>query len=127
MRVFLIGVLLLLLTGCVSTHMKQYIGKDIREVILDSGPPLNAMNMGSGVRAFQFTWGGGSYTMPSTTTTQGTVTTYGNSAWLSANSITTGGGTIHSEGCIISYLATWNSDRETWIVKDIRYPDRLVC
>jgi len=56
MRTILAVVLLLLLSGCVSTHMKQYMGMDIREVILDSGPPLNAMDMGGGVRAFQFRW-----------------------------------------------------------------------
>jgi len=127
MRTILAVVLLLLLSGCVSTHMKQYMGMDIREVILDSGPPLNAMDMGGGVRAFQFRWGGGTYSMPSTTTTQGSITSYGNSAWLSASSITTGGGVVHSEGCLISYMTTWNSTQKTWIVNGIRYPKRLVC
>ena len=123
MRTTFIVVLLLFLSGCVSTHMKQYIGMDIREVILDSGPPLNAMDMGGGVRAFQFRWGGGS--IPSITTTDGTITSYGNSAWLSSTSITIGGGI--SEGCLISYMTTWNSVRQTWVVTDIRYPKRLLC
>lgn len=79
MRAIFIAVLFVILSGCVSTHMKQYIGRDIREVILDDGPPVNAMDMGNGVRAFQFRIGGGTYRLPSTTTTSGTLTGYGNS------------------------------------------------
>lgn len=127
MRTAFIVVLLLFLSGCVSTHMKQYIGKDIREVILDSGPPLNAMDMEGRIRAFQFRWGGGAYSVPSTTQTSGTISSYGNSAWLSSTSITTGGGVVHSEGCLISYLTRWDGSRQTWVVTDIRYPKRLVC
>jgi hypothetical protein len=116
-----------LVTGCVSTEMKSYIGKDIREVILVNGPPFNAMDMGDEVRAFQFRWGGGSFTVPQTTRTTGNVTFYGNSAWLNARSITTGGNTFHSEGCIISYLTEWSARSEGWIVTDYRYPKQLVC
>lgn len=122
--IFLVSALLL---GCVSTHMKQYLGKDIREVVLDSGPPVNALDMGEGVRAFQFRWGGGTYRVPTTTTTTGNVNTYGNSAWFNSTSITSGGGVIHSEGCLISYLTEWDDALKTWIVKDIRYPKRLAC
>ena len=127
MRVTFIAVLLVILSGCVSNHMKQYIGRDIREVILDDGPPINAMDMSNGVRAFQFRIGGGTYSPPSTTTTNGTFTGYGNSAWLNATSITTGGGTYHSEGCLVSYMTTWDKSRQTWIVNGIRYPKGLVC
>jgi len=127
MRTTLLAMILALLCGCVSTHMKQYVGKDIREVILDSGPPINAMDMGDGVRAFQFRWGGGTYSVPQTTTTNGTVSIYGNTAWLNSSSITSGGGTFHSEGCLISYLTTWSDSHQSWIVSSIRYPKRLVC
>ena len=127
MRSTFFVVILLLTSGCVSNHMKQYIGKDIREVILDSGPPVSAMDMGDGLRAFQFRWGGGTYSIPSTTKTSGTITAFGNSAWLSSTSITTGGGVIHSEGCLITYMTKWDSARTTWVVTDIRYPKQLVC
>ena len=127
MKVAFIALLSVLLLGCVSTHMKQYLGKDIREVVLDSGPPLNAMDMEGGVRAFQFRWGGGTYRVPTTTTTTGSVSTSGNSAWFNSTSITSGGGVVHSRGCLISYLTEWDDVRETWIVRDIRYPKRLVC
>lgn len=62
---------LALLSGCASTHMAQYVDKDIREVILDSGPPINVMDMGQGVRAFQFRWGGGTFVVPQLPTATG--------------------------------------------------------
>ena len=36
--------------GCVSTHMKQYLGKDARYVAVDSGPPVNVFDMPDGRR-----------------------------------------------------------------------------
>lgn len=117
----------LLASGCVSTEMKSFVGKDIREVILVNGPPINAMDMGDGVRAFQFKWGGGSFTVPQTSRTSGNVTMIGNTAWLDSTTITTGGGTFRSDGCIISYLTKWDKAREGWIVTGYRYPKQLVC
>src|SRR5690554_4707351 len=64
MKFAFIALFSVFLLGCVSTHMKQYLGKDIREVVLDSGPPVNAIDMEGGVRAFQFMWGGGTYRVP---------------------------------------------------------------
>jgi hypothetical protein len=113
--------------GCASTHMKQYLGKDIREVVLDSGPPINAFDMSDGTRAFQFRWGGGTYVIPQTTTTTGSVTAVGNSAWFQSQSIATGGGVVTSEGCVITYLARWDQQRQSWIVSNYRYPKGLVC
>ena len=37
MRSVLMAIAALALMSCASTHMKQYMGKDIREVILDIG------------------------------------------------------------------------------------------
>jgi hypothetical protein len=127
MRLVLIACVLAAATACVSTHMKQYVGKDIREVVLDSGPPINVFDLGDGTRAFQFRWGGGSYVVPQTTTTIGSVTAVGNNAWYQQNSITSGGGVITSEGCVISYITTWSDERKGWVVSSYRYPDQLVC
>ena len=113
--------------GCASTHMKQYLGKDIREVVIDSGPPINAFDMGDGTRAFQFKWGGGTYVVPQSTTTTGSVTAVGNSAWYQSHSISTGGGVVTSEGCVITYFATWHQQKDSWIVSNYRVPKQLVC
>lgn len=129
MRLFIVAVVVLVasVAGCASTHMKQYIGKDIREVVIDSGPPINAFDMGDGRRVFQFRWGGGTYTVPQTTTVTGSATAIGNSAWYSGTAITTGGGVVSSEGCILTYFASWDESKKAWIVVEYRVPKGLVC
>ncbi|MFC7459476.1 hypothetical protein [Hydrogenophaga defluvii] len=119
--------LLALLAGCVSTEMKGYMGKDIREVVLVNGPPINELDMGGGVRAFQFKWGGGTIVVPQTSRTTGQVNTYGNTAVVNATTTTTGGQVIHNEGCTISYLTKWSEERQGWVIFDYRYPKQLVC
>lgn len=127
MRLLIGGITLLLLTGCVSTHMKKYVERDIRDVVLDSGPPIHAFDMPDGQRAFQFYWGGGTVAMPQVTTSTGQATVVGNSAWFSGTAITSGGGVVTSQGCLITYLTTWDAGRQGWIVKGYRYPDRVFC
>lgn len=119
--------LLVLLAGCVSTEMKGYMGKDVREVILVNGPPINELDMGDGIRAFQFKWGGGTMVVPQTSRTTGKVNTYGSTAVVNATTTTTGGHVIRNEGCTISYLAKWSDERQGWIVVDYRYPKQLFC
>jgi len=118
---------LVFVSACASTHMKQYQGRDIRDVVLDSGPPVNVFDYGDGRRVFQFRWGGGTYVVPQSTTTTGSVSAIGNTAWYQQQSITTGGGTVTSEGCIISYITTWSEERQAWVVTEYHVPPQLVC
>lgn len=122
-----VAAILLFLTGCASTHMKQYMGRDIREVVIDSGPPIHAFDMGDSRRAFQFHWGGGTIVVPQTTTTTGSVTAIGNTAWFSSQAITSPGGVVQVPPCIITYLTRWNEASQAWTVVDYRYPKQLVC
>jgi hypothetical protein len=117
----------LVVVGGASTHMQQSLGKDIREVVLDSGPPSNACDMPDSTRAFQFRWGGGTSVVPQTTTTTGSVMAVGNSAWFQSPSITAGGGVVTSEGCVITSITTWDPQRQAWIVSSYRIPKPLVC
>ena len=39
------------LTACVSTYAKQYLGKDITEVMAADGRPINQFDMPGGRRA----------------------------------------------------------------------------
>ena len=125
-RILLIFVIAFL-SGCASSHMKQYINKDIREIAIDNGPPMNAFDMGDGLRVFQWRWGGGTYVIPETNSVVGNVLVSGKTAWYSATSIKTGGYTLTSAGCVLSYFALWNKERNAWIVKDYRIPKQLVC
>ncbi len=127
MRSVLMAIATLALTSCASTHMKQYMGKDIREVILDSGPPIGALDMADGARAFQFRWGGGAVAVPQTTTVAGSATNIGNTTWFQAQALTSPGGIFVSDGCVITYVATWNAEKGAWVVTDYRVPKQLVC
>ena len=118
---------LAIISGCASTHMKQYIGEDVREIIIDNGPPINAFDIGDGRRAFQFRWGGGAYEIPQTTTIAGSSIATGNSIWYSGTAITSGGGVVASEGCILTYFTLWSEQKNAWIVTDYRVPKQLIC
>lgn len=122
-----ITILVLFISGCASTHMKQYMNKDIREVIIDSGSPINVFDMGDGRRAFQFHWGGGSFVVPQTTTITGSTNSIGSSSWYSGTAITSGGGIISSEGCVITYLTRWDEHKKAWLIVEYRIPKQLVC
>jgi hypothetical protein len=127
MRAATIILATLLAAGCASTKMKQYVGKDIREVILDDGPPMHVLDLPDGTRAFQYPFGGGTYTAPTVTTTTGNVSRIGSQAWLSATSISSGGGTVTMPPCTISYIATWDGNMGGWIVRDYRIPKQMFC
>jgi hypothetical protein len=121
-RLFVLG-LLVALSGCVSTHMKQFVGKDIREVMIEDGPPVAQFDLADGRRAFQWHTDGVSFTTPQYTT--GTMNQIGAATFV--NATTTGGQTITSSGCYLTYIARQDDTRAAWIVEDYRYPDRLFC
>lgn len=123
----LMSIASLALSGCVSTHMKTFIGKDIREVMLTEGLPMNAFDLSDGRRAFQYKFGGGVFTAPQVSNTTTSATGVGNSVWLDQRTITQPAAILDSPGCLISYIAEFTPSKSSWIVIDIRYPKQLVC
>jgi hypothetical protein len=123
----LISAVVLFASACASTHMKQFIGKDARYIAVQDGPPAYVFDLPDGTRAFQYYWGGGTYQLPKTTTTNGQVQLVGNAAYYSEQQLETGGGIVSSAGCLVTYIAKWNPDAKGWIVRQISYPHRLVC
>ena len=113
--------------GCGSTHMKKFVGRDVRYIAVEDGPPVHVFDLPEGRRAFQYYWGGGKYVVPKTTTTQGQVQLTGDAAYYSEQKVESGGFVVESQGCLITYLAEWNAVKKGWIVVDISYPKRLVC
>jgi hypothetical protein len=107
--------------------MKAYIGQDVRYIVLDDGQPENVMDMPDGRRAFQFRWGGGTYKVPKMTTTRGNIQLVGNTAYYAEQKLESGGGTVTSAGCLLTYFAKWDAQAKGWIVVEIRYPKKLVC
>jgi hypothetical protein len=113
-----------LLIACASQIMQRYVGKDVREIVIDYGPPANAFDMGDGRRAFQWVMRN-SQTMPVVATTTGTVSAYGNMAWVNSNTTISGGQTINSQ-CVYTLFARWNEGANGWTVTEFRRPN-LMC
>lgn len=124
MKKAIIVILSFLILGCASQIMRSYIGKDIREVMLDYGPPANAFDMGDGRRAFQWVMNS-SYTTPVTATTTGSVSNTGYSSWVNTNTTITGGHTVNSK-CIYTLFGRWDEISESWIIKDFKKP-KFMC
>ena len=109
------------LWGCASQIMQSYVEKDVRDVMLDYGPPANAFDMGDGRRAFQWVINS-SYTTPAYATTTGTVTNYGYSSWVTTNTQIHGGQAINSR-CIYTLFARWNEARDGWKIIGFKKPN----
>ena len=136
MRAALIIFCILLLAGCASQIMQGYVGKDMREVMLDYGAPANAFDMGDGRRAFQWVINS-SYTTPTYATTTGTVNTTGNAyaignnvygnanSWVNSNTVITGGQTINSR-CVYTMFGVWSELKKGWDIVGFKQP-RLDC
>jgi hypothetical protein len=126
-RSVIAGLAVVSAVGCVSTHMKQFIGKDAIEIEIHDGPPARVFDLPDGRRAFQYFWGGGSIPVPASTQVDGEVRLLGGTAYYREQRLSTPPGVIETEGCRITYLARWQPARQGWIVEQIVYPKRAVC
>jgi len=124
MKTLPILLLAIFISGCASQIMKGYVGKDVREIMLDYGSPSNAFDMSDGRRAFQWVQDS-SYTTPVNATTTGNVSTYGTTSWVNSNTTITGGQTINSK-CLYTLFARWNEATNGWVVTDFKKPN-LMC
>ena len=113
---------LAVIAGCVSATeiMESYVGKDVREVVIDYGPPANAMDMDDGRRAFQWVMTS-SRTTPTTARTTGTVSADGDAASVSSRTRITGGQTINSRR-IYTLYGEWDESRNGWIITSFEQP-----
>ena len=111
----------LLLVGCAGMNMQAYLGKDIRDVMVDYGPPVHQFDMGNGTRAFQWETVD-HYREPVTASTTGFVNGPKHSGGIvNANTIYTGGNTYTSK-CFYTYFAKWNKLSKGWIITGFRKP-----
>ena len=121
MRMLAILALAAFATGCVSTEMKGYVGKDVSEVLMAYGQPEQVLDLPDGRRAWQFRWGGGRGVIPGRAQT--TVQSVGNTA--SATTVATPALLVDSKGCLITYIGTRAGN--SWTITDIRVPKQMVC
>lgn len=112
-------VLAMTLTACASQVMRGYVGKPLQEVMLDYGPPVNAMDMPDGTRAFQWAINS-SYVTP--TQVISTTAPVGN-VWFTNIQIT--GGQLISSSCVYTMFARWSEEQRAWVFTDFRRPNAM--
>jgi len=123
-RLPLIAFVALLVSGCASQIMNSYVGKDVRDAMLDYGPPANAFDMSDGRRAFQWAMQQ-SYTAPVSATTTSYVNSSGPTAWVSSNTTIHGGQTINSH-CIYTIFGRWDEANKGWTITGYKKP-KILC
>lgn len=118
MRFFVVP-FLLLLPACASQVMENLVGKDVTEVQLQYGPPVNVLDMPDGRKAFQWRIDS-TVMMPMTTSytgvTSGNITT--------GNAFTSGGG-VFTTACFYTLFARPNQNNSFTVVGF--QPPRLDC
>lgn len=120
MRAFIVGAALLL-SACVSTEMRRYVGQDISEVFIAYGRPEAVFDLPDGRKAFQYRRGEGNIVIPGQTRTN--VSGWGN--WATATTTSTPDAVIHDSGCLLTFIAAPNGN--SWRVVETRVPRELIC
>lgn len=106
------------LSGCARVIMGSYVGKPVMEIVLDYGPPVNAIDLEPGRRAFQWVRSySGSTPMVATTSYSGV-----GSPWVTSNTVITGGNPAVRD-CLYTFTATWDAKGSRWMVDDYRLPE----
>ena len=135
--IFGLIVLFMILNSCASKIMQGYVGTDVREVILDYGTPINAMDMGNGIRAFQWKMTNFTHTTPTyiDTTSNGNIsgslyntgynTNFNMNTYVNTNTVITHSKTVDLT-CLYTLFARWNNDRKGWMVVGFKKP-KILC
>jgi hypothetical protein len=105
----------MLLTGCAADTMRSYVGRDIREVELTYGPPVNQIDLGNGSRAFQW-----AKVSVDTTPVSAVTTTDKDRRGRKTTQTQFIGGDQTVTRCLYTFIATSSGD--SWIVTGIRQP-----
>ena len=109
--------LVVLLAGCVADTMRGYVGQDIRAVELAYGPPMNQVDLGNGIRAFQW-----SRTNVNTTPMSAVTTTDRDKKGRKTTSTQFVGGSQTVTNCLYTFLTAWSPQRNGWVVTGFRQP-----
>jgi hypothetical protein len=123
-RVALIAAAFVMLSGCASTIMKNYVGQPLQIPMLDYGTPANAFDMPDGSRAFQWVLSS-TYTPPVTATNTGNAYAVGNSVLWTQRTQINGGQPITSQ-CAYTMFARWDDAQNAWVITGFRKP-KLMC
>jgi predicted small secreted protein len=109
--------LMILVAGCAADTMRGYVGQDIRAVMLAYGLPANEIDLGGGIRAFQW-----SKVSVDTTPVSAVTNTEKDRRGRRITQTQFVGGTQTVTNCLYTFLAAWDPQRNGWIVTGFRQP-----
>jgi hypothetical protein len=112
-----LGGAVLALAACAADTMKGYVGQDIRAVELAYGPPLNQIDLGGGVRAFQW-----QKISVDTTPVSAVTTTDKDKKGRTTTETEFVGGDQTVTKCLYTFLAARDPGTGGWIVTGFRQP-----
>ena len=115
--VTLLALGLLAMGGCAADTMRGYIGQDVRAVELQYGPPVNQIDMGNGVRAYQWR-----KVSTDTTPVSSFTTTEKDKRGRKYSTTQYTGGETTVTNCLYTFMTSWNPARNAWIVTGFRQP-----
>lgn len=105
------------LTGCAADKMRSYIGRDIRSVELEYGPPSNQIDLGDGTRAFHWT-----RISVNTTPVSAVSTTDKDRKGRKTTQTEFIGGDQSVTRCLYTFITARNLRGDGWIVTAIQQP-----
>jgi hypothetical protein len=108
---------MILLAACVADTMRSYVGQDIKAVELAYGPPVNQIDLGNGIRAFQW-----SKISVDNTPASAVTTTEKDKRGRRTTRTQFVGGDQTVTNCLYTFLAAWSPQRSGWIVTGFRQP-----
>ncbi len=108
---------LILMIGCAADTMRGFVGQDIRAVELAYGPPVNQVDLGNGVRAFQW-----NKVSVDTTPTSVVTTTDKDKKGRKTTQTQVIPGSQTVTNCLYTFYTAWNSQSSGWIVTGFRQP-----
>lgn len=103
-------VLAFAVAGCASQIMEGFVGKDVSEVQLQYGPPINVLDMPDGRKAFQWRQDS-AMLMPTTTHYTG----YQSGNLINGSAYTSGGG-LFTNTCFYTLFAKANANKSYTVV-----------
>jgi len=127
MRRILLSLISLCLAGCQTPAMilQGYVGKDLREAVLDYGYPVMFLDMADGRRAFQWDMSRKVDLPASAETTTKTQGLWTNSTTSTSKTVIDPGGTMTITNCKYTMFGEWSTEQNGWEIVDFKKPSGI--
>jgi hypothetical protein len=105
--------------------LQGYVGKDLREAVLDYGYPVMFLDMADGRRAFQWDMSRKVDLPASAETTTKTQGLWTNSTTSTSKTVIDPGGTMTITNCKYTMFGEWSTEQNGWEIVDFKKPSGI--